>query len=86
MANYRVIALPSQVLKGLDESPPRLRAVLLNPGWFASGCRQAFWIERLEASEDNCDIEEDLGQVSTGVKIVLQMSHNILTRTEEYVK
>lgn len=45
-----------------------------------------FWIGRLEASEDNCDIEEDLGQVSTGVKIVLQMSHNILTRSEEYVK
>jgi hypothetical protein len=45
-----------------------------------------FWIERLEASEDNCDIEEDMEQMSTGVKIVLQMSHNILTRTEEYVK
>jgi hypothetical protein len=45
-----------------------------------------FWIGRLEASDDNCDIEEDTGQVSTGVEIVLQMSHNILTRTEEYVK
>ena len=45
-----------------------------------------FWIEQLEASEDNCDIEEDMGQMSTGVKIVLQMSHNTLTRTEEYVK
>jgi hypothetical protein len=32
-----------------------------------------FWIERLEASEDNCDIEEDMGQVSRGGKIVLQM-------------
>jgi hypothetical protein len=44
-----------------------------------------FWTERLEASEDNCDIEEDLGQVSIGVKIVLQMSHNTLTRAEEYI-
>jgi hypothetical protein len=36
-----------------------------------------FWIERMEALEDNCDIEEDMGQMSTGVKIVPQMSHNI---------
>jgi hypothetical protein len=45
-----------------------------------------FWIERLEVPDDNSDIEEDMGQMSTGVKILLQMSHNILTRTEEYVK
>ena len=45
-----------------------------------------FWIEPLEASNDNCDVEEDTGHVSTIVKIVLQMSHNILTRTEEYVQ
>ena len=43
-----------------------------------------FWIERLDASEDSCDIEEEMGQVSTGVEIVLQMSHNTLTRAEEY--
>ena len=45
-----------------------------------------FWIERLVESEDNCGIEEDTGHMSTGVEIVLQMSHNILTRTEEYVQ
>ena len=44
-----------------------------------------FWIERLDASEDSCDIEEEMGQVSTGVEIVLQMSHNTLTRAEEYI-
>jgi hypothetical protein len=38
-----------------------------------------FWIERLEASEDNCDIEEDMGQMSTGVKIVLKMSDKTST-------
>jgi hypothetical protein len=43
------------------------------------------WIVRLEAFEDNCGIEEDMGQVSTGVEIVLQMSHNTLTRAEEYI-
>jgi len=45
-----------------------------------------FWVGRLKASDDNCDIEEDMGQMSTGVKIVLPMSHNALTRAEEYVQ
>ena len=31
------------------------------------------------AQEDNCDIEEDTGHISTGVEIVLPMSHNTLT-------
>jgi hypothetical protein len=44
-----------------------------------------FWIERLEAQEDDCDIEADTGQASTGVEIQLQMSHNTLTRAEEYI-
>jgi len=44
-----------------------------------------FWIERMEAREDNCDIEVDTGQVSVGVEIMLQMSHNTLTRAEEYI-
>ena len=45
-----------------------------------------YWIERLEAHEDNCDIEADTGQASTGVEILLQMSHNSLTIAEEYVQ
>jgi hypothetical protein len=45
-----------------------------------------FWIESFVTPEDNCDVEEDTGQVSVGVEIVLQMSHNTLTRAEEYVK
>jgi hypothetical protein len=36
-----------------------------------------FWIERMEAREDNYDIEEDMGQMGTGVEIRLQMSHNV---------
>ncbi len=31
------------------------------------------------------DIEKDIGLVSVGVEIVLQMSHNTLTRAEEYI-
>jgi hypothetical protein len=45
-----------------------------------------FWIERLEASEDNCGIEEDTGKRSIGVEILLSMSHNALTTAEEYIQ
>ncbi len=45
-----------------------------------------FWIKRLEAQENNCGIKADTGQMSTGVEIQLQMSHNVLTITKEYVK
>jgi len=41
-----------------------------------------FWIESFVTPEDNCDVEEDTGQLSTGVENVLQMSHNTLTRAE----
>jgi hypothetical protein len=44
------------------------------------------WIERIEAQENNCDIEADTGQMSTGVEILLTMSHNTLTSVEEYVQ
>lgn len=80
---------------GVDVAAKRVLRVKARPDYeplfsIPDGMRQdadrRSGIERLEASEDNCDIEEDLGQMSTGVKIVLQMSHNILTRTEEYVK
>ena len=40
-----------------------------------------FWIEPLEAQENNCDIEADTGQMSTGVKIALSMSHNMLDKS-----
>ena len=33
-----------------------------------------FWIERLEAQENNCDIEVDTGQIGTGVEIQSQLS------------
>ena len=45
-----------------------------------------FWIESFVTPEDNCDVEEDTGQVSTGVEIVLPMPHNILTIDQEYIK
>ena len=51
-----------------------------------------FWIESFVTPEDNSDGEEDTGQVSTGVEIVLQMSDktctclaNTVTRAEEYI-
>jgi hypothetical protein len=45
-----------------------------------------YWIERREAGGNICDIEVDTRQMSTGVKIALPMSHNVLTISEEYVK
>lgn len=42
-------------------------------------------VVRIEALEHNCGIEEDMGQMSTGVEIVLQMFHNTLTRAEDYL-
>jgi hypothetical protein len=45
-----------------------------------------FWIEPLEAPEDNCGIEEEKGQASTGVEIVLQMSQNTVTRAKDYMR
>jgi hypothetical protein len=43
------------------------------------------WNE-LDASDDSGDIEEDMVQVSSGVEIVLHMSHNTLTRADEYMQ
>jgi hypothetical protein len=45
-----------------------------------------YWIERRETEGNICDIEVDAGQMSTGVEILLTMSHNILTIGEEYIK
>jgi len=45
-----------------------------------------FWIERMEAQENNCDLETDTGHMSTGVKILLKMSNNILTIAQEHIK
>lgn len=45
-----------------------------------------FWIERLDAPEDNCDIGEEMEQTVTEVKIAFPVSHNTLTIVEEYVQ
>jgi len=45
-----------------------------------------YWIERRETEGNICDIEADTGQMSTGVEILLPMSHNTLTITEEYIE
>jgi hypothetical protein len=48
--------------------------------------RRRFWIAYAVADQDTSDIGEDMGQMGTGVKIALPMSHNSLTITAEYVK
>ena len=45
-----------------------------------------FWIESFVTQEDICDIEVDLGQMSTSVEILPPVSHNILTIAQEHIK
>jgi hypothetical protein len=45
-----------------------------------------YWIERREVEGNNCDIKENAGQMSTGVEILLPVSHNTLTSAQEYIQ
>lgn len=45
-----------------------------------------YWIEPREAEGDICGVEVDTGQMSTGVEILLPMSHNILTIALDHIK
>jgi hypothetical protein len=45
-----------------------------------------YWIERKETEGNISDIQVDIGQMSTGVEILLPMSHNTLRIAEEYIK
>ena len=45
-----------------------------------------YWIERREKEGSISDMEGDIGQMSTGVEILLPVSHNSLTTIEEYVQ
>jgi len=44
------------------------------------------WKERNVLDGNISDIEVDSGQISTGVEILLTMSHNILTNAEEHIQ
>ena len=48
--------------------------------------RRRLWIVHPEADENICDIEEEWEQIATEVKISFPMSHNVLTKAEEYVQ
>ena len=45
-----------------------------------------YWIEHRDTEGNISDIGVDIGQMSTGVEILLPMSHNTLTIAEEYIK
>lgn len=45
-----------------------------------------YWIEHRDTEGTISDIGVDIGQMSTGVEILLPMSHNTLTIAEEYIK
>ena len=58
------------------------------PSWM--GCTRMgdlrYWIEPFEAQAVTRDIDACTGQMSTGVEILLTMSHNGLTKAQEYIK
>jgi len=45
-----------------------------------------YWIERREVEGNKSDIKADAGHMSTGVEILLPVSHNTLTSAEEYIQ
>ena len=48
--------------------------------------KRRYWIDRKVMEMDNSDIQIDSGQISTGVEILLPMSHKALTSSEEDIK
>ena len=48
--------------------------------------QRRFWIEYHEAKKNVCDLREAMGQEGVEVKTFAPMSHNALTRIEEYVQ
>ena len=50
-----------------------------------SDSERRYWIEHREAEGNTSDIQVASEQMSTGVEILLQMSHNTLTRAKEYI-
>lgn len=45
-----------------------------------------YWIEHKDTEGNISDVKVDIGQMSTGVEIVLPMSHNTLTIAKEYIR
>jgi hypothetical protein len=53
---------------------------------FRPDSKRRYWIDRKVMEMDNSDIQVDSGQISTGVEILLKMSHKALTSSEEDIK
>jgi hypothetical protein len=47
---------------------------------------RCYWIREQGAKAEIVDMEEELGQIATEVKITFPVSHNTLTSVEEYVQ
>ncbi len=48
--------------------------------------RHSIWMSEQSIEVNTCDMGKDLGHTVTEVKFAFPMSHNSLTRVEEYVK
>jgi hypothetical protein len=70
----------------VGKSPPRLRVAVFDPGGITYGRRNASWIEGWVMVKNISDIQVDSRQISTGVEILLKMSHKTLTSAEENIQ
>jgi hypothetical protein len=80
---------------GCDVSTKKIVWVKVNPdfeilfrlmGGLIPDNGRKYLVKTLETNEANCINEEDKGQMGVEVKISAPMSHNALTRVEEYVQ
>ena len=55
-------------------------------GGLDPGAERRYWIRERGTEADIGDIQEGLEQIETEVKIAIPMSHNVLTKAEEYVQ
>jgi hypothetical protein len=70
----------------LGEGHPDYELLFSVPGSLRLGNVKRSMIEHNRTEGDIRDIEADAGQMSTSVEILLPVSHNILTITEEYIQ
>jgi hypothetical protein len=63
-----------------------LRDSLTADGWLDPVADWRFWIREKGTEGIFGDIQEDLGQAETGVKIPLPVSHNVLTKIDVHVQ
>jgi hypothetical protein len=93
--NWRDLAHPEIQEVGIDMAANSILWVKARPDYepllsILDGLRldseRRYWIEHRDTEGNISDIGVDIGQMSTGVEILLPMSHNTLTIAQEHIK